>query len=166
MGASNDPHILGTLVPVEEPFTASQADFRHAASQRPSFFRQMPNAVPIGRWRGITQQGDTLEEELRWAILHIGAKAAFEVGLRLFPILSAIGGQTARELIAQRALLWLKLAGVSHRLVDADRLGLPGDGDGVELTRLDDLLGEPIGLLAEDDRGAIELVVDALDSAG
>jgi hypothetical protein len=26
VGASNDPHILGTLVPVEEPFTASGAD--------------------------------------------------------------------------------------------------------------------------------------------
>jgi len=26
VGASNDPHILGTLVPVEEPSTASIAD--------------------------------------------------------------------------------------------------------------------------------------------
>jgi len=86
--------------------------------------------------------------------------------LSLLPLLLTIGGEPLGEQLAQLAPLWRHLAGAANRLVDADRLGLPGDGDGVELTRLDDLLGEPIGLLAEDDRGAIELVVDALDSAG
>ena len=102
---------------------------------------------------------------MRRAILRCGALAAFEVGLRLVPILPAIGGKAAREQLAQLAPLGAELAGPAHRLVDADRLGLAGDGDQVELARLDDLLRQPKRLLAYYDRGAIDLV-DALEARG
>ena len=71
---------------------------------------------------------------------HMMAKAGLEAGLRFVPIPPAVGGKAVGEEVAQLALLRRKLAGAGHRLVDADRLGLAGDGDEVELARLDGLL--------------------------
>src|SRR5271169_5274063 len=109
--------------------------------------------------------GDAFKKERRSPVLRCNVQTALEMGLRLVPILPAIGGEAIREQFAQLTSLGPDLAGAAHRLVDADRLGLADDGDEVELACLDDLLRQPIGLLAEDDGAAIDLV-DALKARG
>ena len=125
----------------------------------------MPNPVPIGRGWTAAQQPNPFEKEVRWAVLHDDAEAAFEIGLRHIPILLAVSRQTASKLIAQLALLWTKLANAPHRLVDADRFSLAGDSDQIKLAGLDGLLRQPVRVLAEDYRGAVNLV-DALKTGG
>src|ERR1700720_1655571 len=122
-----------------------------------------PNPAPVGRWRSAAQEGDAFKKEARWPVLLGGAQTALEVGLRLVPILLAIRGEAVREQLAQLALLRLEFADATHHLIDPDRFGLAGDGDEVELACLNDLLRQPIGPLAEDDRAAIDLV-DALEA--
>src|ERR1700730_2178306 len=109
--------------------------------------------------------GDAFKKEARWPALRCDVQTALEVGLRLVPILPAIGGEAIREQFAQPTSLGPELAGAAHCLVDADRLGLADDGDEVKLAWLDDLLRQPIGLLAHDDRAAIDLI-DALKARG
>src|SRR4051812_42123409 len=100
----------------------------------------MPNTVPISRWPSDAQRCDTLAKKARRPVLRHSAQAALELGLRLIPILPAIGSKAAGIQLAQFALLGAEFASTAHGLVDADRLGLAGDGNEVELARLDDLL--------------------------
>src|ERR1700722_14579578 len=125
----------------------------------------MPDPVPIDWRRNATQLADAVDKQARRCVLRIAEQAVFETRLRLVPILPAIGSQTVRIHLAKLNPFLRDFAEATHCLINTDRLGLSGDSDKIELACLNDLLGHSIGLLAEDERGAIEFV-DTLETRG
>src|ERR1700732_866263 len=99
----------------------------------------MPDPVPIGWRRSATQWADAVDKQARGSVLRIAEQAAFETCLRLVPILPTIGSQTVRVHLAKLNPLLPNFADATHSLINADRFGLSGDSDKIELACLDDL---------------------------
>src|SRR3954469_4330277 len=109
----------------------------------------VPNAVPARR-RGLTAEaGDAGEVDGGRPILGDEFAAGCEASLGGVPVLTAIGVESVRELLAQRAACRIKPAGYRHQLIDADLLAFARTGDDVELARFDPVLSEPKGVLGD-----------------
>jgi hypothetical protein len=70
---------------------AARADLGHATAIRALFFRQRPNTVPVGAWRGDAELSEATEKNLARSIAGCDAKTAFKAGPSLVPRSAAIG---------------------------------------------------------------------------
>src|SRR5215831_5143333 len=122
----------------------------------------MPNPLPA-RWRRSLECNAAVKQYFRRPIVWAEPQALCESVLGSSPILLTIGLQSLDIEISDLQDVGLYLSGATQNLENRDRFALSHDDHDVQLSRLDDLLCEPIRLFGDNHRGPIHLI-HALES--
>src|SRR3954449_8496629 len=81
---------------------AAPADLGHVTAIGALFFRQRPNTVPVGAWRGDAELVEAAEKNLAGPVAGCDLKTPFRAGPSLIPRPAAIGFQGVGKGVAQR----------------------------------------------------------------